>query len=420
MRFALTVQIVLELVSCALARLSSNSLTFDSLNSESSRAILKHILQQRTWLNEDPEVNMNATQLITSKGFPCENYYVTTDDGYITNIVRIPHGRSNRTVESNRPVVILQHGLVGSCTNFLTNPVNESLAYILADAGADVWLGNSRGNYYSCRHKWLNPKDEEFWQFSFDEMAQYDIPAMVNFIVSKTGVDQVYYVGFSQGTTIGFIAFGENEQVASHIKQFIALAPVAQIEHTKSPIRLLAPFANDIEVFLKLFGHGEINVNPAIMRFLAGSLCEKWGSVLCANFMFILCGFDYKSLNMSRVPVYVAHNPSSTSVRDILHWAQGINSKKFQKFDFGSAAENMKHYNQTTPPEYDPKKVKVPVTILRGGHDWLADPKDVAWLIPQLNVTSDTLVDSYEHLDFIWADDAPKLIYNNILKVIFQ
>ncbi|CAG5117927.1 unnamed protein product, partial [Candidula unifasciata] len=297
-------------------------------------------------LHEDPEIHMNATQLITSKGFPCENYFITTDDGYILNILRIPHGRNNSNLPGPRPVVILQHGLLGSCTHFLSNPVNESLAYILADAGADVWLGNSRGNFYSTNHTRLNPKKREFWKFSFDEMGAYDVPAMVNFVVATSGVEQVYYVGHSQGTTIGFIAFGENEEVAAKIKQFIALAPVARIANTKSPMRLLAPVAKEIEVFLEIFGHGQININPEIMRFLAGSLCSKWGSLLCENFLFVLCGFDYKFFNKSRIPVYVAHNPSSTSVHDILHWAQMINSKTFQHFDYGSAKQNMVHYNQ--------------------------------------------------------------------------
>lgn len=38
---------------------------------------------------------------------------------------------------------------------------------------------------------------------SFDEMAKYDLPASIYYIVNKTGQEQVYYVGHSQGTTIG-------------------------------------------------------------------------------------------------------------------------------------------------------------------------------------------------------------------------
>lgn len=42
-----------------------------------------------------------------------------------------------------------------------------------------------------------------FLDYSFDEMANYDLPASVNFILNKTGQEQLYYVGHSQGTTIG-------------------------------------------------------------------------------------------------------------------------------------------------------------------------------------------------------------------------
>lgn len=33
-------------------------------------------------------------------------------------------------------------------------------------------------------------------------MAKYDIPASVDFILKKTGQEQVFYVGHSQGTTM--------------------------------------------------------------------------------------------------------------------------------------------------------------------------------------------------------------------------
>ncbi|KAK7002848.1 gastric triacylglycerol lipase-like isoform X1 [Biomphalaria glabrata] len=367
----------------------------------------------------DPEVSMTPTELITSKGFPCENYYITTEDGYILNTLRIPHGRFNGHLKGPKPVVVLQHGLLGSCTHFLTNLVNESLAYLLADAGADVWIGNSRGNIYSTNHTHLDPKGKEFWQFSWDEMAKYDLPAMINFVLNTSGVDQIFYVGHSQGTTIAFAEFGENPGLASHIKHLIAMAPVAQVWNTESPIRKLAPLAKEIEIFFKVLGTGDLNISPTIMKLLAGTLCDKW-SVLCENVLFVLGGYDYSSLNKTRVPVYIAHNPGGTSVRDILHWAQAINSKNFQHYDYGSAQENMIHYGQPTPPLYDPKKVKVPVAIFRGDQDWLADPTDVKWLLPQLLVTHDIDIPHYEHLDFIWAFDAPTYIYKEIIKIVFS
>nr|CAD7576180.1 unnamed protein product [Timema californicum] len=39
----------------------------------------------------------------------------------------------------------------------------EVKAYLLADRGFDVWLGNARGNTYSRRHVRLSPKDPQFW-----------------------------------------------------------------------------------------------------------------------------------------------------------------------------------------------------------------------------------------------------------------
>jgi pimeloyl-ACP methyl ester carboxylesterase len=64
---------------------------------------------------------------------------------------------------AEKPVIILQHGLECSSSNWLDNLANESLAYLLADKGADVWLGNVRGNMYSKNHTTYSPHQKEFW-----------------------------------------------------------------------------------------------------------------------------------------------------------------------------------------------------------------------------------------------------------------
>lgn len=50
---------------------------------------------------------------------------------------------------------------------------------------------------------WCPHKSVPFLDSSYDEMANYDLPASINFILNKTDQKQVYYVGHSQGTTLG-------------------------------------------------------------------------------------------------------------------------------------------------------------------------------------------------------------------------
>jgi predicted alpha/beta hydrolase len=93
----------------------------------------------------------------------------------------------------------LQHALMDSSAGWLLLGPKRALALQLADAGFDVWLGNSRGNRYSRNHTRLNPDDHsEFWGYSWDDLAQHDLPASIRYSMAVSQQFSLVYIGYSQ------------------------------------------------------------------------------------------------------------------------------------------------------------------------------------------------------------------------------
>ncbi|XP_037611854.1 gastric triacylglycerol lipase isoform X2 [Sebastes umbrosus] len=252
----------------------------------------------------DPEVHMNITEIIRRWRYPAEEHEVLTEDGYILTVNRIPHGLKHTAGAG--PAVFLQHGLLAAGSNWITNPPNSSLGYVLADAGYDVWIGNSRGNTWSRKHQNLRPDQDDFWRFSHDEMALKDLPAVINHILKVTGQEQIYYIGHSQGTTIGFIAFSALPELASKIKLFFGLAPVATVSFTTSPMTKLSVLPNFL--IWDLFGKQDFLPQSHMIEWFAEHVCAKQLlSELCGNLFFVLCGFDEKNLNLSLLSPWRYH-----------------------------------------------------------------------------------------------------------------
>mmetsp|Transcript_23 Transcript_23/g.44 ORF Transcript_23/g.44 Transcript_23/m.44 type:complete len:117 (-) Transcript_23:838-1188(-) len=109
---------------------------------------------------------------------------VVTKDDYINTVFRVIAKDAPELKQGqSRPAVILTHGLVDSSDTWIMNG-KKSLAFILADAGYDVWAANFRGNKHSKHHLTLDVEaDYRYYeQGSMIEQAKFDLPAFFEYI----------------------------------------------------------------------------------------------------------------------------------------------------------------------------------------------------------------------------------------------
>lgn len=376
-------------------------------------------------LGKDPCPNGLFSDMLTTLKYPFQAYSVTTQDGYILRVFRMQ--AKNTQITTGKKVVFLQHGLLDSADDWVVNDEDKSLGFVLANAGYDVWLGNSRGNKYSRANMNISPSHRAFWDYSFQEMGLYDVKAQLSFVINFTGAKKITYVGHSQGTTQMFAALSDPSTQAfvnTYINVFIALAPVVYVANATS--KLVKYLAGDSVLIdaCKLFGIDEW-LPGACSKTSAQSEFEHYccllDPLLCDAFISLVADYDPRYDNEKRFPIFVEHNPSGSSMHSLLHYRQLYEESKlkqvFRRFDYGRT-ENEKKYGQATPPPYDLTLINLPIRGFTGLDDELGDPTDSAMLAADLQrLGKDYKSYTYNncgHLTFMWAKD-PAQMFKDIL-----
>lgn len=141
---------------------------------------------------------------------------------------------------------------------------------------------------------------------------------------------------------------------------------------------------------------------------------------LCTNALFAICGFSPSEMNATILPVLTGHSPAGSSVKQMLHYAQEINSGAFRQYDFG--LDNWNIYHALWPPSYDLKKITTPVYLLYSHNDWLAAEQDVIRLCNGLGeaCAAKLLVsdNGFNHLDYMYGIHAPEYVYNKVISLL--
>ncbi|XP_050684282.1 uncharacterized protein LOC126979114 [Leptidea sinapis] len=353
----------------------------------------------------------NITKLIKKYGYTVEEYEVTTEDGYILKIFRIP---------GNGPVIFLQHGLFESSDDWVS-PGKKSIALRLAAASYDVWLGNARGNRHSMKNINLKPNQREFWNFSWHEIGIYDTPAMIDRVLEVTGTTSLVYVGHSQGTTSFYVMGSLKPEYNKKISLMVSLSALAWLSHITTPIRLTAPFANKLYPTLEAIGIYKIFTNDALLAGVEGALCGNTVTALivCETLVSILGGFNYNQVDLLQLPAIFSYYPSGASIKQFVHYTQLVESGYFRQFDYGTKNEEI--YQSPSPPSYPVENITAPVAIFFGKGDFLGVKEDVDILVSKLpNVVDFYTVPNpkFDHFDFIWAKNRDTLVLPKLIQLI--
>lgn len=372
---------------------------------------------------------VDILDIANQSGYIVREHVVTTEDGYLLLVHKME--KPNRPKVSHKGVVYFHHGLLTNSEIFVTGSLKEkNLPYLLVDKGYEVWLGNNRGNKYSRKHLKLSASDPQFWDFSLDEYAFYDIPAILGYISSfYNDKHKITYIGFSQGCSQLLASLSLKPELNEKLNHFIGLSPAVIPRKLAHPIfKLIAEqSANSNKFLYSLLGTRAIVPSVTFWSSLLGeNLYEK----IVDTSLVYLFGWSGKNISKNQKEVGYPHLFSNSSVKSLIHWFQIIQAHRFQMFNetcspgltgLSTMTTRVSTKNHRVAPFPIQHHLDVPMTMFYGNSDLLVDIEKIKSLLLDQNEKMKEKLQiiecpGYEHMDTLWGND----VYNDVYCKIFD
>lgn len=300
------------------------------------------------------------------------------------------------------------HGILDSSDSF-ANTDNSVIKHLLKE-GYEVWAANNRGNKYSCTHKTFKNTSKEYWNFSFQEMAEFDVPAFYKKVLSVSGTNQITLIGHSQGATQSFAALSSLPEIDAKTERFVALAPVLFMNRAPEHPNILTFIVKYkiLEIF-DLLGINSILLVDVAQNSFAHIIID----LFCSKTSFV-CSFLFHEtidkapeyLDLKNMSYYLSYCPSGTSIKAFKHFSQLMYTvtPKFQKYDYGQK-ENMIKYGSKDPTLYDISNIKTKTSVFYGENDTLCSLENVSYLLDMKKDAQSYYMDQWGHMEYSWGKD---------------
>ncbi|KAJ3410640.1 hypothetical protein HDV05_003531 [Chytridiales sp. JEL 0842] len=341
-------------------------------------------------------------------GYGCEEYATVTEDGYVLFLQRL-QGRDGK--QPTKGPVLLMHGLFQSSGVYVTNG-DDSFAFYLVDQGYDVWLGNNR-----CvveQHVRLKPNQKEFWNWSLDELAKYDVPCIIDFVRNKTGYAKIAFIGHSQGNAQLFMALRFNPELSDKLSLFVALAPAVFLGPLlkRFPVSLLMNCPS--KLYRTLFGVKAILPIMSLVQFRLPAVVFMTLAYHMFHYLFNWTDTNWDRRNKNH---YFQFTPRPQSTKNIHHWAQMGRVGVIKPFDpIGNNTQPI----EDGKDDFDVSCIRCPLALYYGTQDTIIDGSKLyhACWVNGVNLYACEEIEYYEHMDCLWSMDARSRVWRRVVKVL--
>ena len=120
----------------------------------------------------------------------------------------------------------------------------------------------------------------EFWNYSFEKMAEYDVPTLVRRVKAMTGMRKIFYIGRGQGADAMFFALADpNSSIKADLHKFVALAPCLEERDPNHPNE--SYFEEGLYKFPSIgvdsfYGPNWSNDLKKICETFSKEVCDEW------------------------------------------------------------------------------------------------------------------------------------------------
>ncbi|CAG9325935.1 unnamed protein product [Blepharisma stoltei] len=312
------------------------------------------------------EAYLSFVELAQFHGYSASTHKITTEDGYILTMYRLFKGQPK-----GKPV-ILMHGLFSAADAWISNMRIKGPAYQLIDAGFDVWLPNCRGSIDSRSHISLDINSHQFWNFSAIDTGRFDLPPIISFIKSATGVQKVSYVGHSLGGAIMLSMLSLNPKFENDLDIVVSLAGGSRFSCNSGVIRLAI---NDY--FLKMLDFLGMDIIVERPTIYMGKLIKGFSLY---NYWLWKDNYDpyLNEDSLDNTAYYSLKYSAGTSVTNLKFVKKFAESDTYEiKLEDFGPKRNLELYGREEAGQLDHSKIKIKVAIFGGKRDHIVTNKDL-------------------------------------------